>query len=249
MPQSPCATCDGGGITFTQNMEQADVGDADSIAMCPQCGPARFGGYDAVYLARRLAERLLVDLVDHPDIREGRKVWTHIVACYGDDRDAPDSVFLRYDLAEASICGHENAKVGFYTESVSVQVRERWQAPHEAMLDLGDAVRVLLDARVGDGGSRRELVGPLRDCAQTILDASEFIRSRVPVLQGREAADQEDRDLRAAGMFQALVEVGVLYCETIGGDDMDACATMLQGLVENVEPLLKASAEQGGTKT
>lgn len=245
-PTCPIGICDGLGITFTQSLEQGGHADADQVALCSACGPQRFGGYGREYLAQRLATRLLEALPEE-DLDKNRRAWTQVVACYGDDPDAPIEVGIREDLAEASMYGHEHTPEGghFTTFVVAHERGPRWPEPWRAMLDLGDAVRVLLDARVGDANSRRVLAGPLRESAQTILDAAEHLHAtmielQVPDLRDPALLRRAQADDVATGLFVGLVKIAEQVAEAYaaGSDSssMDgAVDSLLLGLRENLE--------------
>jgi hypothetical protein len=117
--KTTCNICDGSGITFTQSMEQGGYADADSVAACPVCGPSRYAGYDAVYVARVLAARLLAG-VPASDLDPNGRAWTQIVVCYSEP-DRVHTVGIRSDIAEASMFGYENTPEGGHFATYTVK--------------------------------------------------------------------------------------------------------------------------------
>jgi hypothetical protein len=219
-------------MLFTQPVEQRED-LAHIVGVCPHC---------AVFVGRLLegarhVASLVLPYLPREEVGTDGKLHGIIAIVYNAD-DVPLWLGLYQHLPPAAMAADEVLGAGGRIELHEVayppvRIDFSWSVPRDAALELGDAVRVILDSDPSPA---------VRTQAETILRASEHLREQVPALRDGDFFEQqrvEHEEALASGVFIGLVEVAVQYVQRLQVADPDSTLdsdveSMLVGLRENV---------------
>lgn len=219
-----CGTCDGSGILFTQPVQDAGMVEphADNVTCCGEC--KRYAG--DVEAAQAYARAHGGGYV--------ASVWDEVGIVSG------TYPIVRADYAEACIeVGQpgpdDDVDVTVRVEYVHGPKPRTWATPWEAMLDLGDAVRILLD---NPGANVRTYGG-------IILEASEYMRAQVLELEVPDLRDaallrRAQAEEVTTGLFVGLVKLAEQVAEGYAAAEgrpvqRGDVGSLIDGLAENLE--------------